>query len=229
MTTVQAIAPTSRLFTPARAAALGALGFAAGVAVQNFLLLVGMPDASAPAAEAATWLADNTGRATTSSTLVGINLPLLLLFAAALRALVRDVQAARIWVDLGASAVIVLAALFGVVAATQIAAALIAGAGATPAFTALWSLHNAAFAVLMTALGTTLLGFAVGAHAAGLTPAWQRYVGVIGAALLLITGLANATVAGGSPIVNVGLAGFALWLLWLVAIGVRLIGNPAGR
>ncbi|TVR85645.1 MAG: hypothetical protein EA416_16455 [Trueperaceae bacterium] len=214
---------TTTTSTPARAAAIGAFGFAAGVAVQNFVLLIGMPDASATMPEAAAWLADNPGRAATASALVGVNLPFLSFFTAALRSLTRDTQAARLWSDLGSLAVVVLASTFAVVAATQIASTLVAGAGATPIFTALWSLHNAAFAMSFSALAVTLLGFSIGAHAAGISPAWQRGVGLLAAVLLLVAGLANTAVAGGSPIVFVGLLGFALWLVWLVTTGVRLL------
>lgn len=223
MTTVAPTSPASTASTPARAAAIGALGFAAGVAIQNFVLLIGMPDASAPASEAATWLAENRGRANASSTLVGFNVPLLLLFVAGLRSLVRDTRSARLWVDLGSLAAVVLTALFGVVAATQVAATLTADGGATPVFSTLWSLHNATFALVMPALGTTLLGFTVAAHAAGITPPWQRAAGLTGATLLLLAGLANSAVAGGSPLIFVGFAGFALWLVWLAATGVRLV------
>jgi hypothetical protein len=223
VTTAQLSSPTTRTFTTARLAAIGALGFAAGVATQNFVLLAGMPDTAAAPPAVATWLVDNRSRSTIASALVGLNMPLLLVFAAASRALVEDVRAARLWVDLGAFAAVVLVGLFGIVATTQVAATLIADGGATPAFTALWTLHNAAFALAMTAVGVALLGFAVGTHVAGLTPAWQRTMGLVGATLLLVTGLANAAVAGGSPIIYLGLAGFGLWLLWLVTTGARLL------
>jgi hypothetical protein len=151
-----------------------------------------MPDASASMQEAAAWLTANNGRATMASALVGVNLPLLLLFAVALRTLTRDVRAARLWIDLGSFAVVVLAATFGVVAATQIASTMLADAGATPTFTALWTLHNAAFAISFTALGIVLVGFSIGAHAAGISPAWHRGVGLLAATLLLVTGSRTA-------------------------------------
>ena len=223
VTTVTSTATRSTTFTPARAAAVGALGFATGVVVQNAFLLVGMPDASAPASEAATWLTENRTRAGAASALVGINLPLLLLFTASLRSLASDTRSARLWIDLGSFAVVVLTAVFAVVAATQIAATLIADGGATPAFASLWTLHNAAFSISFTALGVTLLGFSVGAHAAGITARWQRSVGLLSAALLLVAGVSNAAVAAGSPVIYVGLAGFALWIVWLVSTGVRLL------
>ncbi len=223
VTTAQPMSPAAPTFPTTRLAAIGALGFAAGVAIQNFVLLIGMPDTAAAPSDVAAWLTENRSRSTMASAIVGFNMPLLLVFAAAARALVRDVAAARLWVDLGAFAAIVLVGLFGIVASTQIAATLIADGGATPAFIALWMVHNAAFALAMTAVGVALLGFAVGMHVAGLTPAWQRTMGLVGATLLLVTGLANAAVASGSPIIYVGLGGFGLWLVWLVATGARLL------
>lgn len=74
-----------------------------------------------------------------------------------------------------------------------------------------------------TALGVTLLGFSIGARAARITPSWQQGLGILGAALLLVAGLASMAVAGGSPIVYVGFVGFACWLAWLVTTGVRLL------
>lgn len=223
MTTTASETTTTIRLSPARAAGVGALGFAMGVFVQNAFLLAGLPDASAPASEAATWLAENRARATAASTVVGLNLPLLLLFVASLRTLARDAQPARLWIDLGTLGVVVLVALFGVVASTQIASTMLAEGGATPVFAALWSLHNATFALTFTALGTALLGFSIGAYVARITPAWQRGVGLLGATLLLVAGLANGAVAEGSPILYVGLGGFALWIVWLVATGVRLV------
>ena len=167
--------------------------------------------------------ATSSARAAAASGLFALNLPLLLLFVASLQTLASGVQEARLWIDFGTMGTVVLIALFGVVAATQITAVIIAEAGPTPAFEALWSLHNAAFAINFSALAATLLGLSVGAYAASITPAWQRTVGVLGATLLLVSGVANGAVAGGSAIVFVGLAGFALWLAWLVATGVRLL------
>ena len=77
--------------------------------------------------------------------------------------------------------------------------------------------------VSFTALGIVLFGFSIGVHAAGVAPAWHRGVGLLAATLLLVTGLANGALAGGSPIVYVGLMGFALWLVWLITTGVRVL------
>jgi hypothetical protein len=93
----------------------------------------------------------------------------------------------------------------------------------SPAFELAWQLHAAAFALALPALGTTFIGAALAAHASGLTPAWQRLLGLVGGSLLLAAGLGNLAIADGSALIFVGLLGFAAWLVWLLATGVRLL------
>ena len=45
----------------------------------------------------------------------------------------------------------------------------------------------------------------------------------MGGSLLLAAGAGNLAIAGGSALLFVGLAGFAAWLVWLLATGVRLV------
>lgn len=61
------------------------------------------------------------------------------------------------------------------------------------------------------------------AHASGLTPAWQRQLGLVGGSLLLAAGLGNVAIADGSALIFVGLLGIAAWLVWLLATGVPLV------
>ena len=67
-------------------------------------------------------------------------------------------------------------------------------------------MHAAAFAWSLPALGTTFIGAALAAHASGLTPPWQRLLGVAGGGLLLAAGTANLAIADGSAILFVGAA-----------------------
>ena len=60
-------------------------------------------------------------------------------------------------------------------------------------------------------------------EASGLTPSWQRLLGVAGGGLLIAAGAANLAIADGSTVLFVGLPGFAAWLVWLTATGVRLV------
>ena len=99
--------------------------------------------------------------------------------------------------------------------------------GPTSVFGLVWQVHAAAFALTLPLLGTACIGSALAAHASGLTPAWQRVLGLLGGSLLLAAGLGNFWVAGGSPLIFAGLLGFATWLVWLFVTGVRLIRSRA--
>jgi hypothetical protein len=98
----------------------------------------------------------------------------------------------------------------------------------TPAFEMVWQLHAAAFALALPALGATFIGAALATHASGLTWPWQRLLGVAGGSLLILAGYGNLAIADGSPLLFVGVAGFAAWLLWLVVTGLRLIIRGQG-
>ena len=93
----------------------------------------------------------------------------------------------------------------------------------SPVLELAWHMHAAAFAWSLPALGTTFIAAALAAHGSGLTPPWQRLLGVAGGALLVVAGTANLAIADGSAILYVGVAGFAAWPLWLLTTGVRLV------
>jgi hypothetical protein len=175
-----------------------------------------------PLAEAALWYEANYTRAMLATAMVGLAFPALLVFAASMFELGRDAGRARTWMVVGGFGAAAMVGVFTQVTAGQIASVLLAGAGGE-AFAAAWTLHNAAFAINMTVLGTAFLGFALGADAAGVNPRWMRSIGVTGALLMLATGLLNGPVTGGSPLALAGFGGFLLWLVWLVTTGVRLL------
>ena len=93
----------------------------------------------------------------------------------------------------------------------------------TPAFELMWQLHAAAFALALPALGATFIGAALATHASGLTRPWQRLLGVAGGSLPILAGAGNLAIANGSPLLFVGVLGLAMWLVWLVVTGLRLI------
>jgi hypothetical protein len=41
--------------------------------------------------------------------------------------------------------------------------------------------------------------------------------------LLILAGAGNLAIADGSPLLFVGVLGYAAWLVWLLATGVRLV------
>jgi hypothetical protein len=214
-------------FVRGRLVGAAAIAFAVSVAIENAVLAgSGGPTYGAPIEEALAWLADNRVAVAIASSQVALNLPLLLVFVTGLHGLVeRRGGAGADWSRLALAAGATLSAILVLFNATQMGLALSAGglAEPTPAFELVWHVHAAAFALVLPTLGTTFIGAALAAHASGLTPAWQRLLGLVGGSLLLAAGLGNLAIADGSALIFVGLLGFAAWLVWLLATGVRLV------
>src|SRR3954452_2554429 len=204
------------------------LALAASVVVQNAVFFVGTeaPTYAAPLGEVLAYHAENRGVVAVSVGLEAVILPLLLLFVTGLHGLVqRRGGAGADWSRLAVAAGATLAAVFALVMATHIAVVLAADglAEPTPAFQLAWQLHAAAFALALPALGATFIGAALATHASGLTRPWQRLLGVVGGSLPILAGAGNLAIADGSPLVFAGVLGLAMWLVWLIATGLRLI------
>lgn len=203
------------------------VALAASVAVQNAVFVgTGAPAFGDPLGEVLAYHAENRGAVAVAVGQEAVNLPLLLLFVTGLHGLVqRRGGAGADWSRLAVAAGATLSAVFALFMATHIAVVLAADglAEPTPAFELVWQLHAAAFALALPALGATFIGAALATHASGLTRPWQRLLGVAGGSLLILAGAGNLAIADGSPLLFVGLSGFAAWLVWLVVTGLRLI------
>ncbi len=201
------------------------VALAASVVVQN-AMFVGAPAFGDPLGAVLAYFAENRGAVAVAVGQEAVNLPLLLLFVTGLHGLVqRRGGAGADWSRLAVAAGATLSAVFALFMTTQIAVVLAADglAEPTPAFELVWQLHAAAFALALPALGATFIGAALATHASGLTRPWQRLLGVAGGSLLILAGAGNLAIADGSPLLFVGLLGFAAWLVWLVVTGLRLI------
>ena len=203
------------------------VALAASVAVQNAVFVgTGAPAFGDPLGEVLAYHAENRGAVAVAVGQEAVNLPLLLLFVTGLHGLVqRRGGAGADWSRLAVAAGATFSAVFALFQTTQIAVVLAADglAEPTPAFELVWQLHAAAFALALPALGATFIGAALATHASGLTRPWQRLLGVAGGSLLILAGAGNLAIADGSPLLFVGLPGFAAWLVWLVVTGLRLI------
>lgn len=203
------------------------IALAASVFVQNAVFGgTGAPAYSDPLGVVLAYHAANRDTLAVAWGLEAVNLPLLLLFVTGLHGLVQRRSAAGAdWSRLAVAAGASLSALFALAIATHIAVGLAANglAEPTPAFALIWQLHAAVFALALPALGATFIGAALASHASGLTWPWQRLLGVAGGGLLILAGAGNLAIADGSPLVFVGVLGFAAWLVWLVVTGLRLI------
>lgn len=214
------------------------VAYVASVVVQNSMFFGGVaqilglgdgteaPTYGDPLGAVLAYHAANRDAVAVAAGLEALNLPLLLLFVTGLHGLVQHRGGAgALWSRLAVAAGATLSAISALVVATHIAVVLAADglAEPTPAFELVWQLHAAAFALTLPALGATFFGAALATHTNGLTRPWQRLFGVAGGSLLLVAGTANLAIADGSPLLFVGLAGLAAWLVWLVVTGLRLI------
>ncbi|WP_217711500.1 hypothetical protein [Actinomadura sp. NAK00032] len=204
-----------------------AVALAASVAIQNAVVVwAGAPDYGTPIKEVLAFHAEHRVAVAIAVGLEALNLPLLLGFLTGLHGLVeRRGRAGADWSRLAVPAGATLSAVFALYAVLWNGVVLSAGelAEPSPEFELAWRLHAAAFALALPALGTTFIGAALAAHASRLTPSWQRLLAVAGGGLLLAAGAANLAIADGSRLLFVGMPGYAAWLVWLLATGVRLV------
>ena len=209
----------------ARTVGVIAIAYAASVIVQN-ALFAGAPNYGDPPDVVLTYHAQHQSTLAVTSGLEAVNMVLLLLFVTALHGFVeRRGGIGADWSRLAVAAGATLAALSALTIATHVAVILAADGQTepTPAFELMWRLHAAAFALSLPALGATFIGAALATHASGLTRPWQRLFGVAGGSLPILAGLGNLAIAGGSPLLFVGVLGLAMWLVWLIVTGLRLI------
>ena len=208
-----------------------AIALAVSMVIQNAMFAgVDAPAYGDPIEEVLAWHAQNRVVVAIAVGQEALHVPLLLGFVTGLHGLVgRRGGAGADWSRLAVAAGATLSAIWALYSVLWIGAALSAEelAAPTPAFELAWQMHAAAFALALPALGTTFIGAALATHASGLTPAWQRLLGVAGGGLLLVAGAASLAIADGSALLFVGLPGLAAWLVWLLATGVRLVRSSS--
>jgi hypothetical protein len=222
-----ATTPARSGFVRGRLVGAAAIALAASMAIQNAMFVgVDAPAYGDPIEEVLAWHAQNRVVVAIAVGLEALNLPLLLLFVTGLHGLVgRRGGAGADWSRLAVAAGATFSAVMAFYAVLWDGVVLSAGelTEPSPVLELAWQMHAAAFAWSLPALGTTFIGAALATHASGLTPPWQRLLGVAGGGLLLAAGTANLAIADGSAILFVGLPGLAAWLVWLLATGVRLV------
>ena len=211
---------------------VAALVLAASLVIQNVMLIwVGAPGYGDPIEKVLAFHVENRVAVAIAVGSEALNLPLLLVFVTCLHGIVqRRGGAGADWSRLAVASGATLSAVFALYAVLWNGVVLSAGelAQASPEFELAWQMHAAAFALALPALGTTFIGAALAAHISGLTPAWQRLLGLVGGSLLLAAGIANLAIADGSALLFVGMPGYAAWLVWLLATGVRLVRSDVG-
>ena len=218
-------------FVRGRLVGAAAIASAALVVIDNVeVAWLNSPPYGAPMKEVLAFHADHPGAVAIAVGLEALNVPLLLLFLTGLHGLLgHRGGTGTFWSRLAIAAGASLAAVTAFYAVLWDGVVLAAGelTEPSPVLQLAWHMHAAAFAWSLPALGTTFIGAALATHASGLTPPWQRLLGVAGGGLLLAAGTANLAIANGSAILFVGVSGLAAWLVWLLATGVRLVRSDA--
>src|SRR4051795_11423514 len=222
-----ATAPARSGFSRGRLSGATAIASAAAVLIDNVVVgWVNSPTYAAPMTEVLAFHAEHRAAVAIAVGLEALNVPLLLLFVTGLHGLVgRRGGAGLDWSRLAVAAGATFSAVMAFYAVLWDGVVLSAGdlAEPSPVLELAWRMHAAAFAWSLPALGATFIGAALATHASGLTPPWQRLLGVAGGGLLIAAGTANLAIADGSALLYVGVSGLAAWLVWLTATGVRLV------
>ncbi|MBA4246800.1 MAG: hypothetical protein C0444_00680 [Microbacterium sp.] len=204
-----------------------AIALALSMVVQNVMFAVaGAPGYGDPIDTVFAWHAQNRAVVAIAVAQEALHMALLLGFLAGLQGLVgRRGNAGAVWSRIAVAAGATVAAVLAFYSATWIGTVLSASDDADPSalFSLVWQLHAAAFALSLPALGVTMIASTLATHRSQLTPAWQRILGLTGGVLLLAVGAVSLEIADGSPLLFVGLPGLLLWIVWLLATGVRLM------
>lgn len=211
-----------------------AIALAVSMVTQNVMFgATGAPGYGDSTAKVFAWHTQNRLVVAIAVAQEALHMLLLLGFLTGLHRLVgRRRGAGADWSRLAVAAGAALSAIFAINSVCWIATVLSVGGlfEPSPTFELAWQLHAAAFALALPALGVTFLGAAQASHKSGLTPPWQRVLGIAGGGLLLAAGLVSLDIADGSPLLFVGLPGLAAWIVWLLVTGARLMrGGTAGR
>ena len=136
-----------------------------------------------------------------------------------------DREESRWQASMGTLGAATVAALFAIVNITEIVLTAKAGQlAASPAVVqALWALHAAAFGLDLAAIAVALLGLSHAAASMRLIPAWLTVAAWPAAACLLIAAVFTVALTNGGPWVAVGLAGFIVWLVFVITASVSLL------
>lgn len=197
-----------------KVAGLSAVGFATMIVLANLLLFpAGPPLPGADAGTAAEFFTTEAGIVGLTSALTPLAWVLAMVFGAgAVTALRGDA-----WALAGFAGLILQNTTFTGIIATRLALTQDSATG-------LWALNEALFTLNGTFLALTMTGLSISGLLDGLIRRWHAGLGFAGAALQFTSAtLTPLVIEHGGVLGLVGLAGWLLWVGWLVAYGVTLV------
>lgn len=209
-----------------RLASAAALTFVILLIIQNLLKAATSPANDADPAHLMQFLDHRAWTVHLLAVTYVLGYPALLLFATGLaRQATALAPEGELWARLGQSSVIVIAVLFGILNVLQVTMVATRGVLAHQPDTllVLWALHNAVFTINLIALAGALLGLSRAAVLAHLIPRWLARTSLAGAALLALASAPAVAQVQGSKLLTAGLAGFLVWLVFLLTAAIRLL------
>ena len=206
-----------------RLAGTGGLVFAATLVADN-IIRASAPGFDAAPAQVSAYFLDHRAAALVPLGLFPVGLLALFPFAAGLWARARR-EESRWWASAGLLGAATIAALFAIVNITEIVlTAKAAQLASSPAVVqALWTLRAAAFGLDMAAIAVALIGLSRAAAAMRLIPSWLALAAWPGAACLLTAATFTVALADGGPWLAVALAGFIVWIVFVITASVSLL------
>jgi hypothetical protein len=205
-----------------RLAGAGGLVFAAVLVADN-VIRASAPGFDAAPAQVSAYFLDHRAAALVPLGLFPAGLTLFL-FAAGLWARARR-EESRWWASAGLLGAATIAALFAIVNITEIVlTAKAAQLASSPAVVqALWTLRAAAFGLDLAAIAVALIGLSRAAAAMRLIPSWLALTAWPGAACLLTAAAFTVALANGGPWLAPALAGFIVWVVFVITASVSLL------
>ncbi len=229
-TTISALRPpATRRQSPVRPGLLGGIGglvFAGGVLVQN-AMRAKFPANDAGAAEVMKYYADHRAVTVALAVMMPIGLVGLTTFLGAVIARVARSagRAATVTGAFGAAGII---ATFTMLIAFDVAIAgyIHRGAADVAVVDGMWVVHNAVFGFLMASIGIALAGLTRASVASGLLSTRWNKAGLVGGGLLLAGAATTPAIIDGSPTMFIGVAGFVVWVAFVIRTSVALLRQP---
>jgi len=202
---------------------MGGLVFAATLLGQNLIRASGPSFGAAPG-QVVDYFLHHRAAALVPLGLFPIEMIALFAFVAGVRTKA-DREQGKWWASMGTLGAATIAALFAFVNITEIVlTAKAAELAASPTVVqALWALRAAAFGLDLAAIAVALLGLSHAAASVSLITAWLRAAAWPGAVCLLVAATFTVALTNGGPWIAVGLAGFIVWLIFVITASVSLL------
>ncbi len=212
---------------PGRLAGIGGLVFAGSVIVQNALRST-FPTNDASATEVVKYYADHRSVTLALAVLMPLGLVGLTTFLGGVLTRVAR-GAGRAVAVAGAFGAAGIIATFTMLTAFDlgIAGYIHRGTPSVDVVDGMWVAHNAVFGLLLACIGIALVGLTHASATGGLISTRWKQAGLVGGVLLLAAAMTTPAIIDGSPTMFIGVAGFVVWIGFVIRTSVALLRRPS--